>query len=191
MKIVLSFLAFLIYSVGIAQTQWALDKSHTNIKFNITHMTIAEVEGEFRDFDAKIVSPGQSDFNGTKVEFTAKTASINTANERRDNHLRSDDFFNSETYPELKLTGELVKEGEKYFLVGEFTMRDVTKPVRFDVRYMGQIDTNRGKKSAFKITGEIDRFDYGLKWNNLTEAGGLVVSREVQIVCNVELNEVR
>lgn len=191
MKTLLTFFFSLAFSALFAQTQWAIDRGHTNIKFNITHMTIAEVEGEFREFDAKISSPSNTEFDGSEITFTAKAASVNTANERRDNHLRSDDFFNAEAYPEIKLVGKLVKEGEKYFLVGDFTMRDVTKPVKFDVRYLGQIDTNRGKKAGFKLTGEIDRFEYGLKWNNLTEAGGLVVSRQVQIICNIELNEVR
>lgn len=173
-----------------AQTKWALDKSHTNIRFAATHYVITEVDGEFKEFDGSVVS-GSDDFDGAEVEFTAQVASISTDNERRDNHLRSDDFFNAEKYPEVKFKGNIEKEKGQYYLVGDFTMRDVTKPVKFDVKYNGTIDLERGKKAGFKITGAVDRFEYGLKYNRLIETGGLAVSQEIQITCNVELNEVK
>lgn len=191
----MKLLTFLSFALGVfpllAQTNWALDKSHTNIKFTVTHMMISEVDGEFKEFDAK-VSSTQDDFDGSEVEFSAKVASINTGNERRDNHLKGDDFFNAEMYPEVKFKGKIQKEGGKYYLVGDFTMRDVTKPVKFDVKYNGTINGGRGKKAGFKVIGTVDRFDYNLKWDRTVEAGGgLVVSKEVTISCNVELNEIK
>ena len=188
MKHYATVLLVILFNSAIAQTKWNLDKAHTEVKFTATHMMISEVEGEFKDFDATVVST-QEDFGGSEIEFTAQVASIDTDNERRDNHLKSDDFFNAEMYPELKFKGKLAKEGEEYFLVGDLTMRDVTKAVKFPVKYNGQIPTNRGKKAGFKITGTVNRFDYGLKFDRVTEAGGLVVGEDIEITANIELNE--
>lgn len=188
---ILTLLALVLYSIQtFAQTKWTVDKAHTNIKFTVTHMMIAEVDGEFQEFDATVTSTKEN-FDGSDVVFSAKTASIDTENERRDNHLKSDDFFNAEKFPEIKFSGKLQKEGDKYYLVGDFTMRDVTKPVKFDVKYNGTVEGGRGKKAGFKVTGTVDRFDYNLKWDRTMDAGGLVVGKEVGITCNVELNEVK
>lgn len=188
-----AFLLMVIVLIGSqainAQTKWALDKNHTDIRFTATHMVISEVDGEFKEFDGSVMS-SSDDFVGSEVEFIAKTASIDTDNERRDNHLKSDDFFNAESFPEVKFKGKIEKEGDKLYLVGDFTMRDVTKPIKFDVKYNGQVPGRQGRKAGFKILGTVDRFEYGLKWDNAMETGGLVVSQEIQITCNVELNEV-
>ena len=133
------------------------------------------------------------DFNGAEVEFSADAASIDTNNKDRDNHLRSDDFFNAEKYPKLDFSGKLVKNGEKYVLKGDLTIRDITKPVSLDVVYRGQVkDPFSGvEKAGFKIIGKINRFDYHLKWNMLMEAGGAIVGPEIRIECNVELQKQR
>ena len=188
-KMLLVFLTVVLigFQAVKAQTQWTIDKAHSEIQFVAMHMVITEIQGDFKEFDGSVTS-SSDDFDGAKVEFVAQTASIN--NERRDNHLKSDDFFNAEVYPEIKFNGKIEKEGEKYYLTGDFTMRDVTRPVKFDVKYNGQIPGRRGKKAGFKVTGEIDRFDYNLKWDQTIETGGLIVGREIQIICNVELNEV-
>ncbi|MDW3651912.1 MAG: YceI family protein [Bacteroidia bacterium] len=171
-----------------AQTKWTVDKSHTDIRFTAVHYLISEVDGEFKEFEGSVTTNSE-DFTGAEVEFVANVASINTDNERRDNHLKSDDFFNAEKYPELKFKGKIQKEGDKYHLVGDFTMRDVTKPIKFDVKYNGSVDLGeRGKKAGFKITGVVDRFEYGIQFNRALETGGLVVSQEIQITCNVEMN---
>jgi polyisoprenoid-binding protein YceI len=189
MKKILSLTtALLIAGISLAQTNWSVDKSHSKVGFVVTHMVVAEVEGNFKEFDATIVSPSD-DFNGAEIEFTAKVASIYTENERRDNHLRSDDFFNAEQFPEIKFKGKLVKEGGKYLLKGDFTMRDVTKPVVFDVKYGGSIDTGRGMKAGFRISGTVNRLDYGLKWSNRLASGELAVADEVTINCRIELDK--
>jgi polyisoprenoid-binding protein YceI len=180
--------ALLISGSVFAQTTWNIDGNHSRIGFTVTHMAISEVEGEFKDFDAKIVS-NSDDFNGAEVEFTAKVESISTENERRDNDLKSDNFFNAEKFPELKFKGKLVKEGSAYKLQGDFTIRDVTKPVTFDVTYGGSVDTGRGTKVGFKVTGTINRYDYNLKWDHKLPGGELVVSKDVDIVCKIELNK--
>ncbi|MFN7116058.1 MAG: YceI family protein [Saprospiraceae bacterium] len=184
------FLAF-SFTALTAQTNWTLDKGHSDIRFTVTHMTISKLDGQFDDFEGKVTST-TPDFNGSTVEFTAKTASVDTDNERRDQHLKSDDFFNAEKYPELKFKGKLNKKGKKYQLVGDFTLRDVTKPVTFNVQYLGAVETKRGKKAGFVLTGTINRFDYGVKWDSKLDNGnGLVVANEVMITCQIELNEVK
>ena len=176
----------LLAGAALAQTTWKTDKAHTNIGFTITHMVVTDVSGSFKDFEATAVSKSD-DFAGAEITFTAKTASINTENENRDNDLRSDSYFSAEKFPEIKFKGTIVKEGDKYSLKGDFTIKDVTKPVVFDVTYKGTVVTARGAKAGFKVRGTINRFDYNIKSDRLVEGGGLVLSKEVEILCNVAL----
>ena len=187
-KLLIIVLAFMATS-SYGQTAWNIDKTHSSIRFTTTHMLISEVVGKFNDFSGTI-SSSNDDFSGSKVEFTAEVASIDTDNERRDTHLKSDDFFNAEAHPKILFKGTIEKEGDKYFLAGTFTMRETTKEIKFDVKYNGQIEARRGRKAGFKVTGTINRFDYGLKWDSAMEAGGLVVGEEIVIDCQLELNEV-
>lgn len=189
MKLLSVTLAGLLVSGSVlAQTNWTIDKAHSNIGFTVTHAVVAETSGQFKDFDGTVVSPAE-DFNGADITFTAKVASIDTENERRDGHLKSDDFFSAEKFPDIKFAGKLVKEGGKYQLKGKFTMRDVTKDATFDVIYKGTLKTAQMTKAGFKIKGVVNRFDYGLKWDRTVEAGGgLMVGQDVEINCNIELN---
>jgi polyisoprenoid-binding protein YceI len=186
--------AMLVAGAAMAQTNWAVDKAHTKIGFNVSHMVVSEVEGYFKDYDAK-VSTTADDFAGATIEFTAKTASVFTGNDGRDAHLRGDDakkendFFGAAKYPELKFSGTLVKENGKYVLKGNLTIRDVTKPVTLDVTYGGRVKAFNGEKAGFKISGKINRKDYNLKFSASLEGGGLVVGDEVEINCKVELNK--
>ena len=172
--------------------KWALDKAHSNVKFTVTHMVVSEVEGTFKIFDGRMEST-KTDYSDAKISFTVDVNSINTDNENRDKHLKSDDFFNAEKFPQMKFESTAFKPlgNNKYKLEGNLTIRDVTKPVSFDVNYGGSINTQRGAKSGFKAKTTINRFDYNLKWDRATETGGLVVSKEVEITVNVELNEVK
>lgn len=190
MKKIACILLCISLSTGIfAQTQWKVDGGHTDIRFTVTHMMISEVDGEFSEFTGTVNSPSE-DFTGSEVAFTAQAASVDTDNERRDNHLKGPDFFDAESFPEISFSGKIEKEGDKHYLVGEFTMKGVTKPIKFDVKYNGQVPGRRGKKAGFKIKGTVNRFAYNLKWDRAMEAGGLVVGEDVEITCNVELNEV-
>lgn len=188
MKTITSFLLLFVAGATYAQATWTLDQAHTKIGFTVTHMAVSEVEGNFKEFEGTIASKSD-DFNGAEITFSAKTASIDTDNERRDNHLRSGDFFDAEKYPDISFKGTLSKNGAKYVLKGDFTMHGVTKPVQFDVTYGGTVDTGRGKKAGFKVSGEIDRKDYGLTWSNKTPGGELVVSDKVEIVCKIEADK--
>jgi polyisoprenoid-binding protein YceI len=190
MKTKLLIPAFLlIVNAVVGQQVWTFDKAHTEINFNVKHLVISEVSGKFKEYDGSIVSSGD-DFDGSEIEFKAMIASIDTENEKRDEHLKSDDFFSAEKYPEMHFKGKLVKEGSGYVLKGDMTLKDVTKQVIFNVDYNGTVTDPWGNtKAGFKITGTIDRFDYGLKWNALMEAGGAVVDNEINIVCNVQLQK--
>jgi polyisoprenoid-binding protein YceI len=174
-----------------AQTKWTVDKAHSKVQFTVTHLIISEVTGEFKSFDATVES-SKDDFTDAKIDFSADVNSINTDNEARDKHLKSDDFFNAEKFPKLIFKGKSFKKvGEKnYKLVGDLTIRDVTKEVSLDVIYNGSVKDPWGNiKAGFKIKGEINRFDYNLKWNALIEAGGAVVGKTVQMVVDLELQK--
>ncbi|MBL3658109.1 YceI family protein [Fulvivirga sediminis] len=189
-KILFSLLAVITAATGVsAQTNWDLDKAHTKIGFSVSHMTISEVEGSFQEFDGSVVS-SSDDFDGAEISFTAKTASIDTDVEQRNEHLKSADFFNVAKYPELTFKGKLKKSGKKYKLEGDFTLLGVTKPVTFDVKYNGTIvDPYGNTKAGFQITGTIDRTEYGMTWNSTLDAGGLLVGEDVEITANVELQK--
>lgn len=189
MKKIYSLTVLLLLAVASwAQTNWALDKPHSNVSFSVSHMVVSETTGNFKDIDATVVSKSD-DFDGATVEFTAKVASIDTENENRDNHLKGEDFFDAAKYPEIKFKGTLVKAGGKYQLKGKLTMKDITKDVAFDVTYGGTVDTGRGVKSGFKLAGKINRQDYNLKWSNKLQDGRAMVGDEVEIVAKIELNK--
>jgi len=174
-----------------APAKWQIDPAHSNVKFTVTHMVVSEVEGAFRKFDGTI-EYAQPNLSDAKVNFIVDVNSVDTDNERRDGHLKSDDFFNAEKYPQMKFqsTSFTHVSGKKYTMVGNLTIRDVTKPVTFDVTYNGSV-TNGGKsKSGFKATTTINRFDYNLKWDRATEAGSLVVDKDVTVSINAEFDKV-
>lgn len=194
MKSIKLLAVFFFLTAGIISAQsvpWKIDQAHSKVQFTVSHMVVSEVTGHFKKFDGKITSDGE-DFTKGNVEFTINAASIDTDNEKRDEHLRSDDFFNAEKYPEIIFKGKSLKKvgNNKYKLKGDFTMRNVTKPVELDVVYGGIVKDPYGNThTGFKITGKVNRFDYGLKWNNLMEAGGAVVGKDVDIVVNLELTK--
>lgn len=164
-------------------TNWSIDNAHSEIAFKVKHMMISTVTGHFEDFQATATTNGD-DFNGASLEFSAKTASINTKNKDRDTHLKSDDFFNSEKFPDLKFTSKSF-DGNK--LTGNLTIRDVTKEVTLNAEFNGvAVDPYGQTKAGFEINGEISRKDFNLTWNGITEAGSIVVSDKVRLVVDVQ-----
>jgi polyisoprenoid-binding protein YceI len=194
MKKMLVFVSVLFLQVAaIAQTKWSLDATHSNVRFTVPHLVISEVEGSFSKFDGT-VSHAKPDFTDAVIDFTVDVNSIDTDNEKRDGHLKSDDFFNAEKYPQMKFQGTSFKKlsGSKYELTGNLTIRDVTKPVKFDVVYGGTAKDGYGNtKAGFKATSNINRFDYGLKWNALTEAGGATVGKDITIDLKLEFTQAK
>jgi polyisoprenoid-binding protein YceI len=186
--------AFLLLgaSGAVAQTTWKVDKSHSNVKFAVSHMVVSEVEGSFRMFDGSLVA-SKADLSDAKVNFAVDVASVNTDNEKRDGHLKSDDFFNAEKFPKMTFVSKSMKPlgGNKYALTGDLTLRDVTKTVTFDVTYGGQINTGRGVKAGFKAKATIDRLTYGLKYAPALETGGLAVGKDVEITVLLEMDQAK
>ncbi|MFA5804704.1 MAG: YceI family protein [Melioribacteraceae bacterium] len=180
---------FALLSVN-AQTKWTIDNAHSKVQFSVTHLIISEVTGQFKSFDGNIES-FKDDFSDAKIDFSADIASINTDNEKRDAHLKSDDFFNAEKFPKMIFKGKSLKkiDGKNYKLVGDLTIRDVTKEVTLDVVYNGTVQAWGQTKAGFKIKGEVNRFDYNLKWNTLIEAGGAVVGKTVYFIVDLELQK--
>lgn len=168
---------------------WKIDASHSEIEFKVKHLMITNVNGFFTDYDAT-VEAANDDFSDAKISFEAKVDSINTKNEQRDGHLKSDDFFNAAEFPLIKFesTGIVKKDNEHYKLTGNLTIRDNTKPVELDVEYAGiTVDPWGQTKAGFEISGKISRKEFGLKWTATTEAGGIVVSDDVKLLANVQL----
>ena len=173
-----------------AQSNWKLDKAHSSITFTVRHMVISEVTGSFKDFTVALKS-AKDDFSDAEVQSTIKVGSLSTDNAMRDGHLKSDDFFNAEKYPEINFKStSFEKLGDnKYKVTGDLTIRDVTKNVTFDATLNGTLKTERGVLSAWKATTTINRFDYNLKWSKSLETGGLIVGQDVIITLNLELNK--
>jgi polyisoprenoid-binding protein YceI len=189
----LSLIALFVSIGAFAQTNWIVDNAHTRVHFTATHMVINEVTGEFKKFDGKITSDDE-DFTNTSIEFTIQVNSINTDNEMRDNHLKSDDFFNAEKYPTITFKSKSFKkiEGRKYMLTGDLTIRDVTKTIDLAVIYNGKINDPYGNlRAGFKVAGTINRLEYNLKWNTLLGTGDAVVGNNITFVCDVELTKAK
>lgn len=169
-------------------SKWANDPSHSSIKFTVSHLTVSEVEGLFKKFNGNIES-STPDFTNAKINFTADVNSISTDEENRDKHLKSDDFFNAEKFPQMTFTSTSFKKikGNIYSLEGNLTIRDITKKIKFAVVYGGTVKDPWGNiKAGFRASGKVSRKEYGLRWNTLTEAGGAVVGDEVNIILNME-----
>lgn len=168
---------------------YKIDSTHSEITFKVKHLMITNVTGHFTQFDGTLESD-KEDFSDAKVTFEADAASVNTNNEQRDAHLKSDDFFNAEQFPKLKFESTSIdkKDDEHYKLQGNLTIRDITKPITLDVEYGGTtVDPWGQTKAGFEITGKINRKDYGLKWNAMTETGGFVVSDDVRLLVNAQM----
>lgn len=166
--------------------KWNLDKTHSEVQFKVKHMVISTVSGDFSSFDADAESEDEN-FKNAKFEFNADVDSISTKNPQRDEHLKSDDFFNSTEYPQLSFKGSEF-DGEK--LNGEITVKGVTKPITLDADFGGVItDPYGNQRAGFEFTGQLNRKDFGLNWNGTLESGGLVVSDNVKLFVNLEFTK--
>jgi len=185
-------IALLGISAVVANTpEWKVDKVHSNVMFTVSHLVISEVTGRFGDFNVKLMSSNE-DFSDAGVEAVIQVNSINTDNEQRDGHLKSDDFFNAEKFPTMSFKAKSFKKvGERsYKITGDLTIRDVTKTVTFDATHLGTVKSQQmGTRTGWKATTTINRFDYNLKWNRAIETGGLVVGNEVTITLNLQFTQ--
>ncbi len=190
MRKFLALLLALVFAFSIQAAAWELDVTHSSVQFVVSHLTISKVRGAFTDFDGALTFDGQNLKDGS-VTFTVKVASISTGNADRDDHLRSDDFFNAEQFSEIKFVSKQVTpgEGNKFTLIGDLTIRDTTKVVSFDCEFNGVISAFGGKRAGFSAGTTINRHDFNVKFNKALETGGLVVGNDVKLTLELEFVE--
>ena len=170
--------------------KYTVDNSHSHIGFQVKHMMVSKVKGSFESYTAEVEAADLADLTTAKIAFTVDVASINTKSEDRDDHLKSPDFFNAETYGDIKFESTSVTgSGPDYEVTGDLTIKDVTKPVTFDVTYNGK-GTNPWGVEVYGFEGETtsNREDFGLTWNAPLETGGVLVGKEIKIFADFEVN---
>ncbi|HMS70279.1 MAG: YceI family protein [Saprospiraceae bacterium] len=178
-------LAFVAINLNMtAQSVWTMDKSHSKMTFTVTHLAMSEVDGVFKDFDFKITS-SKEDFSDAVFEATADLKTLSTNNSMRDGHLQKDDMFDTEKHPTLTFKSTSIKPAgaKKFKLMGDLTMKGITKPVVLDLTLIGTGENQRSKKpmAGFKVTGTVKRTDFGVG-----TMPGLVVSEDVELVASAE-----
>lgn len=187
-------LVFTLFSIVLnAQTtKWNIDLLHSKVGFSVEHMMVSETEGTFDKYDATLYSDTE-DFSDLKVDFIIESASINTRNEKRDKHLRNDDFFAAEMYPNITFKSISTKKDKDNVLLitGNLTIRDVTKEVTFKGEYKGTIikDAFGLTRGGLIISTVINRQDYGVAYNGDLEVGGLMLGNDVNISCRLSITK--
>ena len=172
----------------LIQTTWAIDPAHSEIQFKVKHLVITTVTGNFKEFSGWVHS-GEN-FEDAQIHFEAHVDSINTNSEQRDAHLKGQDFFETEKFPTLSFTSTRFdkKDDTEFEMEGDLTIKGVTRKVKFSVEYAGTAKDPWGNtKAGFELKGKINRKDFGLNWNAITEAGGALVSEEVKLIANIQL----
>lgn len=167
---------------------WVLDPMHSEVQFKVKHLVISTVTGFFKSFEGSFETADES-FDGAAIDFSLDVSSIDTNQEQRDQHLKSAEFFDADKYPKIKFksTSFTNTKGDNYELVGNLTVKDVTKSVKLDVEYGGTATDFYGNtKAGFEITGVINRKDFGLTWDGVTEAGAIVLGSDIKITINTQ-----
>lgn len=168
----------------MATTKWVLDPMHSEVHFKVKHLVISTVTGSFKTFEGTATTEGDS-FEGAQVEFSLDVNSIDTNQEMRDGHLKGAEFFDTEKYPKISFKSTSYS-GDK--LTGDLTIKDVTKPVTLDAEFGGLATDFYGNvKAGFEVTGKINRKEFGLVWDGITEAGAIVLGEDIKLIINVQL----
>jgi len=164
---------------------WSVDPSHSSVEFQVKHMGLATVKGFFGEFEGGLTVAEDGTIS---AEGTVQAASVNTRNGQRDEHLRSPDFFDAETYPQLSFRStafEAIDE-ETYRVTGELTIRGVTREVVLEVVSQGtDIDPWGNTRVGLEAVAQIERADYGLTWNQALESGGVLVGKKVKLLLDI------
>jgi len=171
------------------RTKWAIDPAHSEISFKVKHLMITNVKGTFKDFSASVYTI-DNNFITSEIDFNLTTESVDTGMADRDVHLKSHDFFDSENHRNISFTGKTIEKAgsQKYKLVGDLTIKDITREVKLDVEFAGLMKDPWGyEKAGYTIEGRINRKEWGLNWNAALEAGGFLLSDDVKILCEVQL----
>jgi len=185
---ILTATALLLAAAGVQAAEYTVDRAHTDVGFKIRHMMVSNVRGSFSDVDGTFVyEPGKPET--WKVEATIETASVDTRDEKRDEHLRSADFFDVEDHPTMTFRStKIVSDGDGgYDLHGDLTLLGTTRPVVLDLEFLGEVTDPWGNgRVGFTAEGKIDRKDFGMTWSKSLDNGGLVVGNDVEIELQVE-----
>lgn len=171
------------------KTKWAIDPMHSEVGFKVKHLMFTNVRGAFKEYDASIYTTGD-DFMTAEIDVWINPASISTGDEKRDGHLKSADFFDVENFKEINFSGNTYEKGNdgSYILYGDLTIKGIKKQIKLQVEFGGIMKDPWGnQKAVFSISGKINRKDWGLNWNAALEAGGVLVSDDVWISCEVQL----
>ncbi|MRX41355.1 hypothetical protein GJU43_18865 [Flavobacterium sp. LC2016-23] len=173
------------------KTTWAIDPLHSEVFFKIKHLLISTVTGSFRKFEGNIITEG-TDFNNAKVSIVIDVKSIDTNQPQRDEHLQNGDFFDADLYPQI--TFESVSfvntAGSAYKLAGNLTLKGVTKPIELEVEYGGSENNGHGMiKHGFEITGIVNRKEFGMTWNKITDSGGLGLGEDIKLMANIQVGQ--
>jgi polyisoprenoid-binding protein YceI len=168
-----------------APAVWNIDPVHSGVSFQIRHF-VTKVRGKFRDFKGTIAADPEAWQNGS-VDVEITTSSISTDNDRRDTHLKSNDFFAADSFPTITFKSTRIERtGDDAKIYGNLSIRGVTKPVVLDGRFAGIMKSTQGDRVGFEATTTVNRLDYGVKWNRAVEGGGAMLGDEVKIEINVE-----
>ncbi len=170
-------------------TKWSIDPTHSEVQFKVKHLVISTVTGAFKKFEGSAETIGD-DFHNAKIDFSLDVNSIDTNQEQRDGHLKSPDFFDAAEFPHITFKStSFIKDGEEdYTLNGDLTIKGVTKPVSLAVEHGGiATDFYGNTKAGFDISGKINRKDFGLTWDGITEAGAIVVSEDIKLNISIQL----
>ena len=176
----------------MSKSKWVLDPTHSEIQFKVKHLMITNVTGSFNSFNVEAETIDDN-FTEAKISFSADVDSISTNNEQRDGHLKSADFFDVASYPKISFEAtnavNLERDGN-YDLVGDLTIKDVTKSIKLNIEFAGVTKDPYGNtKAGLNIYGKINRKDWGLNWNSALETGGVLVGEEVKL--NIELQLIK
>jgi polyisoprenoid-binding protein YceI len=168
--------------------QWIIDPVHSEVKFKVKHLVIATVTGQFTSIRGTVAA-NSPNFRDASIEFEADVDSITTNNQQRDEHLKSPDFFDAVNHPKLTFVSVSMnpKRDGTYELIGDMTIRGTTRRIPLEVSFNGVAKGFDGDVAAFEISGKLNRQAFGLRWNAMTETGGVVVSDEVKLEIAVEL----
>jgi len=173
----------------MSTTTWVIDPIHSDVQFKIKHLVISSVTGAFNQFEGSATATGE-DFDQVDANFKIDVKSIDTKNADRDNHLRTSDFFDADIHPEISFTStdwEKLGDGE-FALKGELTLKGVTKPVILKAEFGGiEKDPYGNIKAGFEVSGKINRKEFGLTYDAVTETGGLVLGDEIKLISNIQL----
>jgi polyisoprenoid-binding protein YceI len=170
-------------------TKWVLDPAHSEVQFKVKHLVISTVSGFFKSFEGELDTVND-DFEDSEISFALNIDSIDTNQSQRDEHLKSADFFDAAQYPQITFKSTSFKktdDEDEFELIGDLTVKGVTKSVKLEAEYGGSTNDFYGNtKAGFEVSGKINRKQFGLTWDGVTEAGSIVVGEDIKLLINVQ-----